>query len=273
MVAGTMAGMLGIGGGLIIVPVLYFIFFDRGFETTQLMHIALATSLATIITTSISSIVAHQKHNAINWRQVKQLTPSILIGAAVSAWLADLINSDYLKTFFALFLFFVTSQMLTAKTKQIRRPLAYRDVGMAERRDSAGGLADNPKNTPFINTIAGTIIGSISAFVGIGGGTLTVPYLSYMGFSLPKAIATSAACGLPIAVAATVGYVIGGWQQLDGYFLGYIYLPAWFSIAIVSGLFAPLGAKLTHSLPIQTLKKIFAILLIIVAIKMILPTA
>ena len=256
-IAGTLAGMLGVGGGLIIVPVLYFVFSHFAFESQQLMQIALATSLATIITTSLSSIYAHQKYHAINWQKVKQLAPSIVIAATLTGWFANQLASNYLKIFFSLFLFFVSVQMLRLKTPQKRRPLA------------TNSLNKQAINNPHQDHLAGVVIGSLSALVGIGGGTLTVPYLSFCGFSLPKAIATSAACGLPISVAATLGYIIGGWQHISGAYLGFVYYPAWFFIAISSLLFAPLGAKLTHQLPIKTLKRIFALLLFTIAIKMI----
>jgi len=247
-IAGILAGMLGVGGGLVIVPILYFIFIDLGFNANQVMHIALATSLATIIFTSLSSINAHHKYGAINWDAVKKLSPGILIGAFGAGWLANFIDSNALQIFFSLFLFFVSVQMVRPFIPSQRRPLGTEQA--------------------YIYHIAGIVIGAISALVGIGGGTLTVPFLHYTGFSFPKAIATSAACGLPIALAATLGFIVSGWGILDGPFVGYIYLPAWLSIVVMSVLFAPLGAKLAHTLPVATLKKVFAIFLVVAGFKM-----
>ncbi len=242
--AGLSAGLLGIGGGLIIVPALYFIL-PQHLSNIPLMHVALATSLASIIFTSISSTWAHHKHKAIDWLKVMQITPGIIIGSFLAGSLSYLISGLFLKKVFAIFELLVAIQMLRPILPSPHRTLAM----------------------PFM-LLAGIIIGLISALVGIGGGTLTVPFLYFNGIKLPKAIATSAACGLPIAVFASLGYLLAGWQQLEGAFFGYIYLPALFGIVVCSILFAPAGAWLAHNLPVPLLKKVFAALLILITIKM-----
>ena len=242
--AGLSAGLLGIGGGLIIVPALYFIL-PQHLSHIPLMHVALATSLASIIFTSISSTWAHHKHKAIDWHKVMQITPGIIIGSFLAGSLSYFISGSLLKKIFAIFEFLVALQMLRPILPSVHRTLAM----------------------PFM-LLAGIVIGLVSALVGIGGGTLTVPFLYFTGIKLPNAIATSAACGLPIAVFASFGYLFSGWQQITGDFLGYIYLPALFSIVPCSILFAPAGAWLAHNLPVSLLKKIFAALLILLGLKM-----
>ena len=246
--AGTLAGLLGVGGGLVIVPALAAIFYYQGINADIIMHLALGTSLATIVITSVSSILAHHRHQAILWPVFWQLTPGILIGAWLGGWLAGQLTTGWLKPVFGIFELLVGLHMLSGR--QVRQ------------HGSLPGAA--------AMTGAGGIIGSISAIVGIGGGTMTVPFLVWNAIQIRKAIATSAAVGLPIAISASLSYVVTGWQheQLPDNSLGFVYLPAFLGIIICSALFAPLGAKLTHSLPVHSLKKIFAVLLIVVAIKL-----
>jgi len=247
-IAGVIAGMLGVGGGLIIVPVLTTIFIQYGFDHSIVVHLAIGTSLATIIFTSLSSIRAHHKHGAIQWLVVKQLTPSIVIGAIAGAAVADFFPTMTLKTIFAIFELLVAIQMAFQL-----RPKAHQKL---------------PSNKMLWSI--GTVIGAVSSIIGIGGGTLTVPFLVWCRVSMRQAIATSSACGLPIAIAASIGFLLIGLNNsvLPEYSTGYIYWPALVGIASASILTAPLGAKLAHILPVQLLSKIFSLLLLFLAIKM-----
>ena len=186
--AGFVAGLLGVGGGLIIVPVLYFIFLSQGFESQHLMHMALATSLATIIVTSISSSLAHHKKHAVLWKIVLLLAPGICIGAWIGGALAAEMNTEMLKPIFGCFELLVAIHLLSnLQTKQHELSIE-----------------------PIKAYIGGFLIGNISAIVGIGGGTLTVPFLHWHKIAIRNAIATSAACGFPIALVATASFVYAG---------------------------------------------------------------
>ena len=247
-VAGLLAGLLGVGGGLIIVPVLAAVFVQQGVSGDIIMHLALGTSLASIVFTSLSSIRAHQQHGAILWPVFRQLTPGILIGAAFGGWLAGIMSTAWLKPLFAVFELAVGLLMLASL-----KPQAHRNLPGPIQMSSAGGG-----------------IGAVSSLVGIGGGTLTVPYLIWHSVSLRQAIATSSACGFPIALAGSLSFIVNGWHHslLPAHSLGYVHLPALIGIAISSVLLAPLGARLTHRLPVAVLKKVFGGLLILLAIKL-----
>ena len=249
-VAGFAAGLLGIGGGLIIVPALYFIFARQGVPPQILMHSALATSLATIVLTSISSSLAHHKKQAVLWPAVLRLSPGIVAGAWLGAMLATRLDSAVLKPVFALFELAVAIHLLRHSV-----PVQHR-LALKTATAAAGGV----------------FIGLVSAIVGIGGGTLTVPFLHWHNISIRHAVATSAACGLPIAVFASAGYLAAGWQ-LDGLpfpALGYVNLPAFGFIALASYLCAPAGARLAHRLPEAWLKTGFGLFLLLLSAKMLL---
>jgi len=239
--AGLAAGLLGVGGGLIIVPVLVFAFLQQGMHADVVVHMAVGTSLATIIFTSISSVSAHHKRGAVLWPLVWQLSPGIVVGSLLGALIAKQMSSDNLRIFFGIFELLVAIQMALQVKPKPHRPLPGR-LTMA---------------------FAGGIIGSVSAIVGIGGGTMTVPFLVWSQVAMKNAVATSSACGLPIAVAGAVGFVLTGWQDvhLPEYSSGYIYWPAFIAIVIASVSLAPLGARLAHHLPALVLKRLFAILL------------
>ncbi len=246
--AGVLAGLLGIGGGLVIVPMLNIAFEWHNFPNEHIQHIALGTSMATIIFTSISSMRAHNKRKSINWNAFWRLVPGILIGTFLGAFIASWLPTGFLKVFFALFLYYVATQMLLGLKPKASRHLPGNKGMLA----SGGG------------------IGIFSALVGIGGGTLTVPFLTLCNETIHMAIGTAAAVGLPLALAGTTGYVVGGWsaEGVPGPHLGFVYLPAFIGIIITSMLTAPYGAKLAHSLPVDKLKKIFAILLLLVGTRM-----
>lgn len=246
--AGVLAGLLGIGGGLVIVPMLNIAFELQGFPEVHIQHVALGTSLATIIFTSLSSMRAHHKRGAINWTVFKRLTPGIITGTFIGAWIASVLSTMFLKALFGFFLYYVATQMLTGKKAQASRDL--------------------PGTVGIFG--AGNGIGIFSALVGIGGGTLTVPFLSWCNQTMHTAIATAAAVGLPIALAGTSGFIINGLgvEGIPGPHVGYVYIPAFLGIIATSMLTAPFGAKMAHSLPVDKLKKIFAVLLYVVGTKM-----
>lgn len=245
---GLMAGLLGIGGGGIMVPVLTAIFAAQGVPPEQIVHMALGTSMAAIVITAISSVRAHHKHRAILWQVVAKMVPGVLVGTFCATYLAARLSSRVLGVFFACFMGYVAINMVFGLKPKAQRPL--------------------PATPVFIG--AGTVIGAISALVAIGGGSLTVPFLMGCSASIRQAIATSAAVGLPIAIAGALGYILNGLGTtgLPDYALGYVSLPAAALISITSFMTAPLGARLTHSLPIGILKKIFALLLIGLSLKM-----
>ncbi len=247
---GVVAGLLGVGGGLIIVPVLIILFQHYDFSSGIITHLAVGTSLATIMLTSISSVRAHHMHGAVLWPVFWQLTPGIIIGTLAGALLASVISSVSLKTFFGFFELAVALQMALELRPNASRVLPGR-IGMS---------------------LAGSIIGAVSALVGIGGGTLTVPFLVWCNVTMQKAVATSSACGLPIAIAGAVGFMLTGWQnpQLPDASTGFVYWPAFFGIILTSMMTAPLGARLAHRLPSRTLKKVFAVFLAILGIRMLL---
>ncbi len=247
-VTGLLAGLFGIGGGLVIVPVLVFIFTAQGYTADVMMQMALGTSLATISVTAIASIWGHQRHRAILWPVCLRLTPGIVIGAALGVAFAELAGSGALRYVFVTFVLVIALQMILGLQPPPSRSLPGA-VGM---------------------TAAGTVIGSLSMLVGIGGGTLTTPFLLWCNTPLRNAIATSAACGLPIAVAGTLAYLVAGLGAADlppGN-TGYIHWPAAGAIAASSVLTAPFGAHLTHTLPVSLLKRLFALLLVAVAVRM-----
>mgnify|MGYP001825798165 FL=1 len=248
--AGLSAGLLGIGGGLIIVPILFFIFSHQQIASEHVMHMALATSLATIIVTSLSSARAHHKRGAVLWPIVFDLSPGIIIGAWLGAMFASALTSNTLRPVFGVFELLVAIHLLANY-----KPGTH-TTSINRTKSITGGI----------------VIGGISSIVGIGGGTLTVPFLLWHNISIRNAVASSAACGFPIAVAGTVTYIFSGWsmENLPAYTLGYVYLPAFAMIIITSIITAPLGASLAHKLPERTLRLFFAMFLLVLGIKMLL---
>lgn len=247
--SGFFAGMLGIGGGLVMVPILTMLFSAQGgFPPGEVLHVALGTSMAAIIFTSVASVRAHQRHQAVLWRVVAVITPGILLGTAIGTVFAANIPAKPLAVFFTVFVVAVALQMgLNLKPKPSRQlPGAW----------TIGGV--------------GMLIGSVSALVAIGGGSLTVPFLSLCNVRIQQAIGTSAAVGMPIALGGTAGYIINGWSHvgLPSGCVGFVYLPAVAFLVLTSMLTAPVGAKTAHRLPIATLKRIFAGLLVVLAAKM-----
>jgi uncharacterized membrane protein YfcA len=248
--AGTLAGLLGIGGGVIIVPVLAMVFQHQGVAIDVLMHVSIGTSLATIVVTSLSSIRAHQKRGAIDWSVFRRITPGIIAGGFLGSVLADAIPGEELRVLFAIFMFLVATQMMIAGTPAPHRKLP-----------------------PWPGMLtAGVLIGAIASLMGVGGGAMSVPFMTWCNVHIRQAVATSAAIGFPIALAGTAGFMITGWgnELLPPWSAGYINLPAFTGIVVASILFAPLGAKLAHTIPPTMLKRTFAILLYVLGTRMLL---
>ncbi len=247
-VAGVLAGLLGIGGGLVIVPMLVFSLTWQGIPQDFIMHLALGTSMATIIFTSISSFWAHHKRGAVQWGVVRRIVPGILLGTFLGTCVASHMTTDYLKGSFVVFVYYVAIQLLTNK-----KPKPSRELPGQAARFGVGG-----------------IIGVVSSLVGIGGGTLSVPFMVWCNITVHRAVGTSAAIGFPIAVAGTLGYIFNGLQVtgLPGHSFGFLYLPALVGIVCASVLTAPLGVRMAHSLPVDKLKRLFAVLLLAVGTRM-----
>lgn len=247
--SGFFAGMLGIGGGLVMVPTLAMMFaVQADFPPAEVLHVALGTSMATIVFTSLSSLRAHHRHGAVLWPVVYQITPGILFGTLLGTLFASNVPAKPLAVFFAAFVCFVAVQMVMNF-----KPKPSRELPGASGVFAVGGG-----------------IGALSALVAIGGGSLTVPFLIWCNVRVLNAIGTSAAVGFPIAIGGSLGYIFNGWGHTDlpAWSLGYIYLPALAWLVPSSMLSAPLGARLAHRLPVATLKRIFAGLLIALAAKM-----
>ena len=249
-VAGTFAGLLGIGGGIIIVPVLAMVFETQGTSIDVLMHISIGTSLATIVITSISSIRAHQKRGAIDWRVFRTITPGIVLGGFVGAAIAKQIPGEELRLIFAIFMLVIALQMYFGSTTKPHRKLP----------DTPGLL------------VAGGVIGTISSIMGVGGGSMSVPFLTWCNVAIRNAVATSSAIGLPIALAGTLGFIISGWnvEARPVWSLGYVNLPAFLSVVTASTLMAPVGAWVAHTISPLILKRIFAFFLLILGLRMLL---
>ncbi|MDA7088888.1 sulfite exporter TauE/SafE family protein [Pseudomonas sp. SA3-5] len=244
--AGVLAGLFGVGGGIIIVPVLVFSFAAQGFDPNVLTHLAVGTSLATIVFTSVNSVLEHHRRGAVRWHIFVWMTLGILLGAALGAMTAAAIKGPQLQKIIGVFAILVSLQMALDL-----RPKAISSV--------PGKL---------VLTVAGGVIGWASAIFGIGGGSLNVPFLTWRSVPMQQAVATSAACGLPIAVAGALTFMWLGWDspQLPQWSLGFVYLPAMAGIAFTSMFFARFGARLAHRLSPRLLKRLFALLLFSVGV-------
>lgn len=245
---GVLAGLLGIGGGLVIVPALLYILPLMDIPIEQAMPIALATSLASIIITSLSAVVAHHKNNNIPWLLAKRLLVSVSIGALCGSYLASVLATTVLINIFAGAVILLAIYMLfSVKFDVKKKPPSH-----------------------FIYSFIGYITGVLASLMGIAGGAMLVPTLTYFSLPMRKAIGAATVCGVAIASFATFGFVIAGFQQthLPAYSFGYVYLPALFGIVMSSTFCAKLGVKLATHLPVNTLKKLFAFFLICVAINM-----
>tara|TARA_B100000809_G_scaffold162320_1_gene159655 strand:+ start:3431 stop:4267 length:837 start_codon:yes stop_codon:yes gene_type:complete len=257
VLAGLLAGLFGIGGGLIIVPALIYIFTTQNVPDAALTHICIGTSLATIIVTSISSLRAHNTRGAVNWNVWKRMAPGLVIGSLIGAGVASVIHGKPLQAVIGVGALLVGLKMLFMKNK---------------------GLEENDLSklpSTVVQTGLGGIIGMISAIFGIGGGTLTVPILSHYGLKIQHAVGTSAACGLPIALSGAIGFLFFGQfvdvdvkEALPQGVFGFIHVYAFLCLSLASFFTARVGAKLAHKLPAATLKKAFAILMLVVGVKL-----
>jgi uncharacterized membrane protein YfcA len=245
---GFMAGLLGLGGGGILVPLLSSIFLYQGISANKVVHVALGTSLACMLVSSAASIHAHAARGAVEWRIVRGMPPGIILGTFLTTQLAANVSSAFIALFFALFMALIAVQMfINWQPNPSQTPISF------------GGLL-----------AAGVGVGSVSALVAVGGCFLTIAYLGYKNVDIKKAIGSSAAIGFPIAVTGTVGYMISGWHDSlsNPYVFGFINVPAFLAISTASAIVAPCGAARSHSLPGNYLKKIFAIISLILSVKM-----
>jgi hypothetical protein len=248
-IAGLTAGLFGIGGGIVIVPALVWMLTLHGIPEELVMIMAIATSLATVMFTSLSSIFAHHKRGYVLWDKVFYLSFGVVFGVTGGTLIAEHISGEHLRLIFAVFLFYFSLQILLQLNPN---------------------TPGDEEETPLLDYIVGIMIGMVAAVLGTGGGTLTVLYLVHRKVPIKNAVAISSACGVPIAIAATISYAILGMKHTglpDGSF-GYIYLPAFFGVALCSVFTAPIGAKLAHVLPAEKLKRYFALILFLMSIKM-----
>ncbi|CAB1216799.1 sulfite exporter TauE/SafE family protein [Acinetobacter bouvetii] len=246
--AGFAAGLFGVGGGLIIVPILYIVFTQLHYDPAVIMHLAVGTSLATIIVTSISSVSAHHKRGAVMWNVFRNLAPGLALGAFLGAGVADYMSGQGLQLVIGFFAVWVAYTMFNGASKPVNPEHHLPSKGM--------------------QILAGAGIGVASAIFGIGGGSLTVPYLSRHGVVIQKAVATSAAGGLPIAIAGALGFMwFGSNTEAEiPHSIGYVHIYAFIGISIMSFMTAKLGAKVAHKLSPAMLKRCFACLLSVVGI-------
>ena len=235
---GFAAGLLGIGGGLLVVPVLTFLFTVKGVPRELVLHMAIATSLSTIMFTSISSVLAHHRRGAVSWQIVKVLVPGLLIGSWTGPWIGKQLNSTVLALFFAAFVVSSGIRML-----QHRKPPASREL---------------PE--PLGMFVAGGVIGLLAGLVGAGGGFISVPFMTWCNVKIHDAVATSAALGFPIALAGTVSNVYYGMNTpgLPPGSIGFIHVPTLLVVSLASVMTAPLGAGTAHRLQVETLRRVFA---------------
>jgi uncharacterized membrane protein YfcA len=245
---GFFAGLLGIGGGLILVTLMVYLFTLQGFPADRLLHLALGTSIASIIFTSLSSLRAHHKHGAVRWDILRMAVPGLVVGTLLGTVVADLLQSKYLAIFFVIFVYYSAAQMFANVKPKPTRQLP----------GTAGMIA------------VSLVIGVVSSLVGVGGGVMTIPLMNLCNVPMRQAIGTSAALGLPIAVAGTAGFIATGWgkDHLPALSVGYVYLPALVGIVIGTFITVPWGARMAHSMPVTRLTKIFAVILFIMATKM-----
>lgn len=238
---GFAAGLLGIGGGMVLVPFITMILTARGFPAALVVHMAIATGLATIMFTSLSSVRAHHKHGAVLWPVVKMLAPGIVIGSMIGPWIGKQMATPVLAGFFGVFVAFSATQMLINK-----KPAATHQL------PGAPGMF-----------AAGSFIGILSGLVGAGGGFMSVPFMTWCNVRIHNAVATSAALGFPIALAGTLANIFYGWGEpgLPEYSLGFVYVPALLIIVAASMTVAPLGARMAHRMPVRRLQKVFAVIL------------
>lgn len=246
-VVGFFAGLLGIGGGLMMVPVLSLVFKAAGFPPQYILHLALGTGMATIIFTSVVSVLSHHLRGAVRWDIVHSLLPGIVVGAFAGSIFAGFIDTKLLSILFTTFVYFAGTRMLLGTKPQPSRELPGK-TGMSA---------------------LGIVLGGISSLAAIAGAALSVPFMLKCNVRMHEAIGTSAAIGFPIAVAGTIGYLLmGSAAQVPAHSFGFVYLPALAGIVIASMMTAPIGARFAHRMPARRLRKIFALILFALATRM-----
>ncbi len=245
LVTGFLAGLLGIGGGMLMVPFMTLILTYKGFPEAHVVKMAVATSLATICFTSLSSVRAHHQRGAVLWPVVLSLAPGIVLGSLAGAQLAVALPTRVLTVLFAVFVTFSATQMFLNRKPKPARVLP-----------GAPGMLG-----------VGAVIGGLSSMVGAGGAFVSVPFMTWSNVTIHKAVATSAALGFPVALAGTLGYIWAGWSlpQMPPGAVGYLYLPGLLVISMASMLTAPLGARTAHRIDVAPLKKLFACVLYLIA--------
>lgn len=245
---GLFAGMLGIGGGTMLVPLMVFVFTAQHFPDDRILHLALGTSLTSIVFTSISSLRAHHRHGAVRWDIVRAASPGLVLGTLGGTFIADWLDSRYLAVFFVVFVYYSAAKLFGNSKPKAARQLP-----------GTAGIS-----------VASGIVGIISSLVGAGGGVVSIPLMILCNVPVRHAVGTSAALGLPIALAGAVGYIYNGLGQahLPAMSLGYVYIPALIGLVIGTFITVPIGARAAHSMPVNRLKKIFAVILFLLATKM-----
>ena len=246
--AGFVAGLFGVGGGLTIVPLLFMLFSAQDFPVQHTMHLALGTSMATIVFTSVASTRAHHSHGAVRWDVVKAFAPGLMLGTFSGSFVAAWVPTRPLAMVFTVIVYYAAAQMIL-------------DFKPKPHRGLPG---------PWGIFAVGTAIGIVSSLVAAGGGFLSIPFMVFCNVAIHNAVGTSAALGFPIALAGTFGYIASGLKAtgLPPYSLGYIYLPAFVGVVAFSFVVAPFGAKLAHRLPVKQLKRAFGGFLALLATKM-----
>ncbi len=246
--AGLVAGLFGVGGGIVVVPVLVVVFESQGFNSDILTHMAIGTSLATIVFTSFSSVLNHHRLGSVDWQIFKPMSAGIVLGAVIGVVTVLQLDGELVKKLIGGFAIFVAFKMFLQSAR-------------VPTKDVPRGYA--------VMAPVGVFVGWVSSIFGIGGGTLTVPFLSRYNLEMKKVVGTAAACGLPIAIAgALTNVALGiGLPNRPEWSLGYVYIPALLGIALASTYFAKVGAKLAHRLPADILKKLFSVTLFAVGLK------
>ncbi len=248
VIAGLLAGLLGVGGGLVIVPVIAGVLSAAALGGEHVQHLAVGTSLAVMVFTSASSVRSHHHKGAVDWSIVRRMAPAMVAGTLVGSAMASRVSGAWLSWFFVVYAYAVAVQMLIG-----RQPPAGREVPGPGSLSATGGA-----------------IGMVSSWVGIGGGSMSVPFMSWCNVPMHRAIGTSAALGWPIAVSGAIGYLASGWHApgLPWGSVGFIYMPGMLALMVMTVVCAPLGARLAHRLPVSKLKKAFALLMVVMASEM-----
>lgn len=246
--AGFIAGLFGVGGGLVLVPILFMLLAAQGAAEAHLMHLALGTAMACIAITSLSSLRAHHRHGVVRWNIVRAMAPGLMLGTLAGTFIASQLATRPLAILFTLLVYYSAWQMIQGFTPRPGR-----------RLPGAAGLFG-----------VGGVIGSVSSLISAGGGFMSIPFMLWCNVPIHNAIGTSAALGFPIALAGTLGYILNGWHGagLPAGSLGYVHLPAMLGVVLMSILSAPLGARLAHRLPVKPLKRGFGVFLALLASKM-----